>query len=197
MLRINTPLTGIYNVAASTKDINTLVTQGTFEGFNVTPTNGPNSDTNFKLLVAVGSTTIEQLWFSKSGAYTRTYTIATTTWGAWANGERAAEDALYASEAQGALADTALQEADGDARYVLPGDINHALVPGGAAGALTVSGVEAAATLLEVMHYPAAGGIADLTAEFEITAADTIDNTDGTVTTGDKLLVRWVSPKTA
>jgi hypothetical protein len=64
-----------------------------------------------------------------------------------------------------------------------------ALIAGGAAGAHTVTGIATVDRLVSVLHYTPATDIVDLTSEFTISAADTIDNTAGTDTTGDKLLV--------
>lgn len=59
-------------------------------------------------------------------------------------------------------------------------------VTGGAAGALTATGVLATDRLVRVYNET---GDADLTAEFTISADDEIDNTGGTATTGDTLTV--------
>lgn len=66
------------------------------------------------------------------------------------------------------------------------------ILAGGAAGDHTLTGVALTDSLLEVQHVIAAGGVADLTAEFTITAPNTINNVGGTDTTGDQLAVRWV-----
>jgi predicted RecA/RadA family phage recombinase len=63
---------------------------------------------------------------------------------------------------------------------------------GGAAGAHTVTGIALGDRLIAVQHWSTAAAIAtvaDLTSEFSITAADTIDNTAGTATTSDQLIV--------
>ncbi|MNK46793.1 hypothetical protein D3C87_655840 [compost metagenome] len=66
-----------------------------------------------------------------------------------------------------------------------------AIIPGGAAGPLTVTGIKPADTLILVKRYDVDTGnvvdVDDLTSEFSITAADTISNASGTNTTGDKL----------
>lgn len=67
-----------------------------------------------------------------------------------------------------------------------------AVINGGAAGALTVTGIKTRDTLVSVVQV-SAGVPADLTSEFSISAADTIDNTGGTATTGDKLIVFYLS----
>lgn len=76
-------------------------------------------------------------------------------------------------------------------------------VPGGAAGDLTLTGIkDGEDKILSVMHLTLtlaegtpnttdAWAIADLTSEFSISADDTINNTGGTATTNDLLLVLW------
>lgn len=69
------------------------------------------------------------------------------------------------------------------------------LVAGGAAGNLTLTGVAVGDELVFVGRFSTAAAIAtltDLTAEFSITATNTINNTGGTATTGDTLMVIWV-----
>lgn len=74
----------------------------------------------------------------------------------------------------------------------------HALVDGAAAGDLTAPGITEADTLDSVIQYIGAGtavtDVVDLTAEFSITADDTINNDGGTDTTGSKLVVNWHGP---
>jgi hypothetical protein len=72
------------------------------------------------------------------------------------------------------------------------GILKQALIAGGAAGAHTVTGIEANDELVSVLHYSTGAALADLTSEFSITADDTIDNTGGTATTGDQLWVTWI-----
>ena len=62
------------------------------------------------------------------------------------------------------------------------------IISGGAAGAHTVTGIKPGMELVSVWDNNA-GTIVDLTAEFTITADDTIDNTGGTVSTS--LIVQW------
>lgn len=72
------------------------------------------------------------------------------------------------------------------------GFIKMALVAGAAAGNVTVTGIATADALIGVLHLPDAGAIdtmADLTAQFTITAANTINNTGGTASTDGKLLI--------
>lgn len=69
------------------------------------------------------------------------------------------------------------------------------VVTGGAAGALTATGLPADALLIGVIRLNrdaatvATIDMDDLTPEFTITAVNTISNVGGTNTTGDKLLV--------
>lgn len=68
------------------------------------------------------------------------------------------------------------------------------LVDGGSAGNHTVTGITTADTILFVGLFETKASIAtlaDLTAEFTITAGDTINNTGGTATTNDQLFVLW------
>lgn len=75
--------------------------------------------------------------------------------------------------------------------------IRQTVIAGGAAGNLTVPGIKTRDKLVCVIRFVGAGvdvtDIADITAEFSITAADTISNTGGTATTGDKLIVTYLS----
>lgn len=68
-----------------------------------------------------------------------------------------------------------------------------AVVAGGAAGNFTVTGIATADALVAVILHTGAGtdvtDISDLTSEFTITAANTINNTGGTASSGGKLLV--------
>ena len=66
---------------------------------------------------------------------------------------------------------------------------------GGSAGNITVTGIATTDVLEAVLYYPISTGtvtsVSDLTSEFSITAANTINNTGGTATTGGKLEVRY------
>lgn len=78
------------------------------------------------------------------------------------------------------------------------------VIAGGAAGNLTVTGVKATDDLIAVVQFnivadtgtSATGdkvdNVVDLTSEFTITADNTINNTGGTATTSDKLLVMYL-----
>jgi hypothetical protein len=110
-----------------------------------------------------------------------------------------ADEALSADVAGRAkVADGFLQNAKvaDDAAIAAPklgtGTIKTALIDGGAAGDHTVTGIETDDELVCVLHLPDAGAVddmADLTGEFSISAADTINNGGGTATTAGKLLV--------
>jgi hypothetical protein len=67
--------------------------------------------------------------------------------------------------------------------------INSAVVDGAAAGNITVTGIAVGDRLKVVQDVAAAGE--NLVSEFTVTAADTINNTGGTATTGMLLLVIW------
>jgi hypothetical protein len=77
------------------------------------------------------------------------------------------------------------------------GIIKQALINGGAAGDLTVTGIEVGDELVSVLHYTSGAALADLTSEFSISAADTINNTGGTATTGDQLWITWIDKSKA
>lgn len=70
-----------------------------------------------------------------------------------------------------------------------------AVVAGDAAGDIAVTGIKTHDVILSVTQFIGAGvdvtDVADLTDEFSITADDTVNNTGGTDTTGDKLLVLY------
>lgn len=74
--------------------------------------------------------------------------------------------------------------------------LRQAVLTGGAAGDFTISGITLADTLIGVTRFIGAGvavtDVTDLTAEFTITAENTINNGGGTNTTGSKLLVLWL-----
>lgn len=93
---------------------------------------------------------------------------------------------------------------DANGKAVAAADsINKAIIDGGAAGNHTVTGIKTTDTLVAVLQIDVASdtgtsasgdkvqAIADLTSEFTISAANTINNTGGSATTGDKLLVLY------
>jgi len=68
------------------------------------------------------------------------------------------------------------------------------LISGGAAGNHTVSGLTIQDELIGVFEQNGTSGIlTDLSTEFSIKTSDTIDNTGGTATSGDKLLIFYLS----
>lgn len=80
--------------------------------------------------------------------------------------------------------------------------IRQAYIAGGSAGAHACTGILAGDKLISVLHYTPATSLADLTSEFigstsktgngAIIAVDGyIDNTGGTDTTSDGLIVTW------
>tara|TARA_R100000655_G_scaffold28323_1_gene57533 strand:+ start:5448 stop:5999 length:552 start_codon:yes stop_codon:yes gene_type:complete len=72
--------------------------------------------------------------------------------------------------------------------------IKIALIDGGSAGAHTVSGITTRDELIAVFEQNGTSGIlTNLSTEFSIKKADTIDNTGGTATSSDKLLVFYLS----
>jgi adhesin HecA-like repeat protein len=75
--------------------------------------------------------------------------------------------------------------------------VRQAVAAGAAAGNITVTGVKATDRLVSVLFADGAGvaveDIVDLTSEFTITAADTINNTGGTSTAGGSVVVTWLS----
>ena len=75
------------------------------------------------------------------------------------------------------------------------GFLNVTLVAGGSAGDHTVTGITTSDEIAFVGHFSTAASIAtlaDLTSEFTITAADTINNVGGTDTSSDQLMVIWL-----
>lgn len=74
-----------------------------------------------------------------------------------------------------------------------------AVINGGSAGNLTVTGITTSDVLTAVLYYPVSDPlgdssittVTDLTSEFTITAADTINNTGGTATTNGRIEVRY------
>lgn len=64
------------------------------------------------------------------------------------------------------------------------------VLAGGVAGNHTLTGIAPGDRILSVLHNTA-GVLVDITSEFTIDSANTIDNTGGTDTTADELLVVW------
>ncbi len=98
-----------------------------------------------------------------------------------------------------ALAATTAFDAAGTAAALalVAGFAKHALIAGAAAGDFTVTGIKTTDTLNMVLQFVGAATtmttVADLTSEFTISASNTINNTAGTPSTGDKLLVLWTA----
>lgn len=82
------------------------------------------------------------------------------------------------------------------AGLVAAANLKNAVVAGATAGDITVTGVAVGDQLVAVVRFIGAGvavtDVTSLTAEFTITGTNTINNTGGTNTTGDKLEVWWV-----
>jgi hypothetical protein len=109
-----------------------------------------------------------------------------------------------------AVDDRLSPDASGRGVAVTP-KLKTAVIAGGAAGNLTVTGIAATDELVSVLRADVAAdtgtgasgnkveALSDITAEFSITAANTINNTGGTDTTGDQLVVvyRQVRPVAA
>ena len=66
------------------------------------------------------------------------------------------------------------------------------LVGGDVAGPLTITGIAVGDEILAVLSHVGDGSVLDLTAEFTITATDTINNVGGTDTTGHRLAVHYL-----
>jgi tripartite-type tricarboxylate transporter receptor subunit TctC len=100
-------------------------------------------------------------------------------------------------EAGAAFSAGDLLQSDSLGRAVKAGTPNvaTAVVNGGAAGNLTVTGITTSDRLIGVYKIPGAGSTVtdflNLTSEFTITAADTINNTGGTTTASSKVLVLY------
>jgi hypothetical protein len=97
-------------------------------------------------------------------------------------------------EAGGAVSAGARVGSDsvGRAVVVTPGTLKTATIAGGAAGDFTVTGIAASDELVAVWEQDGTSKLlVDRTAEFSITAANTINNTGGTALTGDNVIVAW------
>lgn len=78
--------------------------------------------------------------------------------------------------------------------------LQQTIIAGGAAGNHTVTGIATGDTLVSVLHVDftdASETGDDVTAEFTISAADTINNMGGTDTTGGFLVVTYLVAGTA
>jgi hypothetical protein len=65
------------------------------------------------------------------------------------------------------------------------------LVSGAVAGDITVTGIAASDRLISVLCYIAGAGLSDLTSEFRISGASTINNAGGTNTIAGVLIVTY------
>lgn len=78
----------------------------------------------------------------------------------------------------------------------LVGQVKIAVIAGGAAGNHTVTGIAVGDELIAVLRMIGAGtdvtDVAELASEFTVSAANTINNTGGTDTTGSKLVVAYL-----
>jgi hypothetical protein len=101
------------------------------------------------------------------------------------------------SEGTAATMRTSLGLGTGATQNLVTGFVARQLVAGGAAGNITVTGIKTTDTLAAVIRFIGAGvavtDVTDLTTEFTISATNTINNTSGTASTSDKLLVIWVA----
>lgn len=106
---------------------------------------------------------------------------------------RTVDQKLEAEIADGAITDAKVAAAAAIAHTKLgTGVLKATLIAGGAAGDHTVTGIRPADTLVAVLFVDATDAsetYSDLTAEFTISADDTINNAGGTDTTGGGLVV--------
>jgi len=102
------------------------------------------------------------------------------------------KSATIAGGAAGALTVTGIKKDDEIVSVVNVSGNTQVLAAGGAAGDLTATGVSAGDVLKSVINLT---DLTDVTSEFSITADDTINNTGGTATTGDVLLVVFEKAK--
>lgn len=67
-------------------------------------------------------------------------------------------------------------------------------VAGGSAGSHTITGIKKSDEIVSIIEVTtSSAALVDRTSEFSITADNTIDNTGGTDTSGDSLLVTWLA----
>ncbi|MES2146707.1 MAG: hypothetical protein V4491_02545 [Pseudomonadota bacterium] len=120
---------------------------------------------------------------------------ATLTTAAAVSGAIVSGNAAKFADTSGSVADSGFVLASASALSLVTAFARHALVAGGAAGDITVSGILTTDTLHAVLRIIGAGAavtdITDLTSEFTITGSNKINNTGGTASTSDKLLVLW------
>lgn len=90
-------------------------------------------------------------------------------------------------------------DSTGRAVAAIPAALAQTLIAGGAAGNHTVTGIATTDTLVSVLRLDATDAseaYADDTAEYTISAANTINNTGGTASSGCGLLVTYRKPPT-
>ena len=109
---------------------------------------------------------------------------------------------IVTTKAGGSVARGAPVTSDASGQVVAAGRsaLKQTVVDGGAAGDIAVIGIGADDELVSVLAIDATDAsedFSDLTDEFSITAAGTINNAGGTATTGQGLLVTWRSPAVA
>jgi hypothetical protein len=119
--------------------------------------------------------------------YQNTNTKASPTW-------NSVRDVAESEIGTGAVTETKIGNAAVSKGKLAGGFFKVNLINGGAAGDHAISGITAADELVTVLQLAAdahLNNMADLTSEFTV-GAGKINNTDGTNTTGDKLLVVWL-----
>lgn len=112
-------------------------------------------------------------------------------------GNATADKILYVNiETAVGTVDTAQLADDSVTKAKLAGGfMNVTLVAGGSAGDHTVTGIATGDEIVFVGHFSTAAAIAtlaDLSGEFSVTGADTINNGGGTDTSSDQLMVMWM-----
>lgn len=90
----------------------------------------------------------------------------------------------------GVVATEHLEDAAVEKEKLGSGFIAMAVAAGGSAGNITVTGITTDDELIGVLEFDT-GVPANLTSEFSITAADTINNAEGTDTTGNTLVILY------
>ena len=106
--------------------------------------------------------------------------------------EAGVKDIIPAEALQDDAVETAKIKDDAVTKAKFAGGVfKSAIIDGGAAGDHTVTGIAVGDNLVMVLHITTKAAIAtmaDLTSEFTV-GADKINNTDGTATTDDQLLI--------
>ena len=95
-------------------------------------------------------------------------------------------------EAGVAIGDELILSDTTDARLDTKQEVYSTVIAGGSAGDHTVTGINTGDTLVAVLHLDMGGNAeTDLTSQFTISAADTINNAAGTDTSSDTLIVTY------